>query len=135
MYFLYTRFVIFLLFYQRIFSLGCTSPCENGGICMGNGVCQCPAPFSGPTCGSVTLVKVVKPTRRVVIEDPNGAILEKLRRRALHPYITQIPQQVGHLLYEFELVCVGFDQDYFQMINLDYSNSINEQLAQSKKKL
>ena len=75
---------------------------------MGNGVCQCPEPFNGPTCGSVTLIKVVKPTRRVFIEDQNNGIIAKLRRRAMSPYLRQIPQQVCHFPNNFKRLLYFF---------------------------
>ena len=61
---------------------------------MGNNVCRCPAPFSGPLCGSMTLVKVAKPTSRMLIENPEGRVAEALRRQAYSQYSRFLPQKV-----------------------------------------
>ncbi|XP_065070511.1 uncharacterized protein LOC135695368 isoform X1 [Rhopilema esculentum] len=73
----------------------CSAPCENGGICLGNNICRCPPPFSGPSCGSVTLVKVAKPTRRIMIEAPGVEVLGALRRRAMNQHAERfLPAQI-----------------------------------------
>eukprot|EP00794_Sanderia_malayensis_P018138 gene18138-19948_t len=72
---------------------GCTSSCQNGGVCLGNNICRCPVPYSGSHCE--LFEPIINQSPHFMIERQDASVPDSTRRSSFSQYNPSARQRIS----------------------------------------